>query len=203
MKKNIGFVRSLNVLLFCWVLAMGLNSCTSEYIDPDALNTQTDNKKDDPKDGTGTDTGGNSDVQTTGDGTRSNPFTVEDVIALNRLESNKEKVWVKGVIVGQAIKTLKETEFQPPFTGEAGTNIVLAAKAGETNITKIIPIQLAKDSKAKQAVRDGVNLPQNASNLSKTILLYGTLEKYLSAAGVKNVTYAQIDDKEYGTKPKE
>ncbi|MBQ2440925.1 MAG: hypothetical protein II502_01880, partial [Paludibacteraceae bacterium] len=195
---NIGFVRSLNVLLFCWVLAVGLNSCTSEYIAPDALNTQTDNKKDDPKDGTGTNTGGNSDVQTTGDGTRSNPFTVEDVIALNRLESNKENVWVKGVIVGQAIKTLKETEFQPPFTGEAGTNIVLAAKAGETNITKIIPIQLPSGK-----VRNGLNLPQNGENLSKTVLLYGSLGAYFKQAGVKNVTYAQIDDKEYGTKPKE
>ncbi len=204
MKKYIGSIRSLSVLLFCCVFAIGWGACAKGLTDPDDLenNTEATGNSDSDKGGTGVD----PNVQITGDGTKANPFTVTDVIALNNTKTGD--FWVQGVIVGQ-IKAGKNswknnTEFQPPFTSDGsgvGTNILLAAEAGAT--TNFISVQLAKDSKAKEAVRAGVNLPQNGSNLSKTILLYGELgAKYLYVTGVKNVKYAEIGGNTYGTEPK-
>lgn len=203
MKKNIGSIRSLSVLLFCCVFAIGLGACAKGLTDPDDLenNTEAAGNSDSDKGGTGVD----PNVQITGDGTKANPFTVTDVIALNNTKTGN--FWVQGVIVGQikAGKTTwrNNTEFQPPFTADGagvGTNILMAVKAGET--TNIIAAQLAKDTKVQEAVRNGVNLPQNGGNLSKTILLYGTLGKYMYLPGVKKVTYAEIDGNTYGTEPK-
>ncbi len=199
MKKYIGSIRSLSVLLFCCVFAIGWGACAKGLTDPDDLenNTEATGNSDSDKGGTGVD----PNVQITGDGTKANPFTVTDVIALNNTKTGV--FWVQGVIVGQikAGKTTwrNNTEFQPPFTADekgVGTNILMAIKAGETS--NIIAAQLPTGSK----VRNGVNLPQNGGNLSKTILLYGKLEKYMYLPGVKNVKYAEIDGNTYGTEPK-
>ena len=196
MKKYIGSIRSLSVLLFCCVFAIGLGACAKGLTDPDDLenNTEATGNSDSDKGGTGVD----PNVQITGDGTKANPFTVTDVIALNNTKTGD--FWVQGVIVGQIKpgKSLKEAEFQPPFTSNkegVGTNVLLAVEAVEKD--KVISIELNKT-----AVRNGVNLPQNGGNLSKTILLYGTLGKYMYLPGVKNVKYAEIDGNTYGTEPK-
>ena len=196
MKKNIGSIRSLSVLLFCCVFAIGWSACAKGLTDPDDLenNTEATGNSDSDKGGTGVD----PNVQITGDGTKANPFTVTDVIALNNTKTGN--FWVQGVIVGQIKpgKSLKDAEFQPPFTTNndgVGTNVLLAVEAVEKD--KVISIELNKT-----AVRNGVNLPQNGGNLSKTILLYGKLEKYMYLPGVKNVKYAEIDGNTYGTEPK-
>ena len=185
MKKNIGSIRSLSVLLFCCVFAIGWSACAKGLTDPDDLenNTEATGNSDSDKGGTGVD----PNVQITGDGTKANPFTVTDVIALNNTKTGN--FWVQGVIVGQIKpgKSLKDAEFQPPFTTNndgVGTNVLLAVEAVEKD--KVISIELNKT-----AVRNGVNLPQNGGNLSKTILLYGKLEKYMYLPGVKNVKYAE------------
>jgi len=53
----------------------------------------------------------------------------------------------------------------------------------------------------KGAVRTGLNLKENPTLLGKQVILYGNLEKYFGVAGVKGVSYAECDDKQFGTKP--
>jgi len=50
-------------------------------------------------------------------------------------------------------------------------------------------------------VRSALNLKDNAGNLKKKVIVYGTLEKYCGIAGVKNTSYAIIDGTAVGVDP--
>ncbi len=136
----------------------------------------------------------------TGDGSEENPFTAADVIALNNTKSGK--FYVKAFIVGQIKgdgKTMSDAEFAAPFTANdngTNTNILIAATATTSVAAEVVPVQLPSG-----ALRDGLNLIQNENLLGQEILIYGSLEKYFTQAGIKTPTYAKIGDKELGTKP--
>ena len=67
--------------------------------------------------GVGQGQGGDTTTTTTGDGTRQNPFTVNDVIA--KANAAVGPYWVKGYIVGQVPgKALAETEFAEIFVNK-------------------------------------------------------------------------------------
>ena len=132
------------------------------------------------------------------DGTIDHPYTVSDVIALNNTLAGS--FYVKGFIVGQVNgKSMSNAELAAPFTGNdngEGTNILIAAAAGETETAKMVPVQLPAGD-----IRN-ISLPKNADNLSKEVLLFGNIgEAYFKAPGIKNVTYAKIDNTEYGKAP--
>lgn len=132
-----------------------------------------------------------------GDGTEAKPYTVADVLAL---QSTKEgPAYVKGIIVGQVNGTsMKEgLELAAPFTGNdsgEGTNIVIAAATGETNTAMMVPVQLPSGMRE-------FSLPKDASMLGKEIIIYGKMQKYFGQAGVKEMSYAKIGEKTYGSKP--
>lgn len=143
--------------------------------------------------------------EVTGEGTLESPYTTSDVIALG----NKTKdvsggvFYVKGYIVGQVNgMNMNNLELNEPWGTQDGktyqTNIVIADSQTETDATKMVPVQLPSG-----ALRTGLNLPENPSMYGKEIIIYGSLEGYFSAAGVKNPTYAVVDGKEIGTKPVE
>ena len=143
--------------------------------------------------------------EVTGEGTLESPYTTSDVIALG----NKTKdvsggvFYVKGYIVGQVNgMNMNNLELNEPWGTQDGktyqTNIVIADSQTETDATKMVPVQLPSG-----ALRTGLNLPENPSMYGKEIIIYGSLEGYFSAAGVKNPTYAVVDGKELGTKPVE
>lgn len=138
----------------------------------------------------------------TGDGTRANPYTVADVIALNNTKDANEFYYVKGYIVGQikAGQTVAEGNYEySNFTATdkgINTNIVIAASASEKTDANTVVVQLPSG-----AVRDGLNLPQNPSVLGKEVLLYGNLVAYFKVIGVKNATYAEIDGTKLGKDP--
>jgi hypothetical protein len=67
------------------------------------------------------------------------------------------------------------------------SNIALAAVAGETNTDNILPVALPSGD-----ARAALNLLDNAGNLGKEVLVYGTLETYFTVAGVRDVTDYQI-----------
>jgi len=120
--------------------------------------------------------------QTEGDGTEAKPYTVTDILGLN---SPKTVAWVEGYIVGSADGT--GGNYEPlNFTANgknATTNILIAATAGETDITKIVPVQLPSGD-----IRTQLNLKENPANLGKKITLEGKLDTYFNRPGVRSVT---------------
>ncbi len=137
------------------------------------------------------------DVQ--GDGSRNNPYNASGAMAQN---NNGNTVWVKTYIVGQvAGKSLGENaQFAAPFTlaegSTQGTNLLVADKTDETNSANCLIVQLPSG-----AVRNGINLVDNPGLDGKEVLLYGKLEKYFGANGLKGVTCAIVDGTTYGTDP--
>ena len=123
-----------------------------------------------------------------GDGTETNPYTVEDVLALNN--TSKGPHYVKGFIIGQvngaSISSGLDTE--APFVGSTnsdgsvatqGTNLMIAGVAGET--TNIVAVQLPKGG-----LRDEFNLVEHPEMLGAEVLICGSLEKYFGVAGIKS-----------------
>ena len=147
---------------------------------------------------------GNNPTEVVGDGTYENPYTANDVRLLNN--ANAGKYWVKAYIVGQINgKSISGAEFNAPFSGSSNddgsvnnynTNILIADNADEANSGNCVPVQLPNG-----ALRTGLNLVQNPDMDGQEVLIYGSLEAYFSAAGVKAPEYAKVGDKEFGVNP--
>lgn len=107
-----------------------------------------------------------------GEGTLAKPYTPADVqYFCDKVEG---KAWVKGEISGY----YNNSKYFAGTEGVVASNIAISA--GETNV----PVALPSGSQ----VRTDLNLKDNATNLGKTVWVYGTIEKYFGVAGVKNVT---------------
>ena len=107
-----------------------------------------------------------------GEGTLAKPYTLADVQYFsNKVEG---KAWVKGKISG----FFSNNKFVAGTEGAVASNLALSA--GDINV----PVALPSGSQ----VRTDLNLLDNATNLDKTVWVYGTIEKYFGVPGVKNVT---------------
>jgi RPA family protein len=127
-----------------------------------------------------------------GKGTADAPYTVTEAIAVG----SGTGVYVKAFIVGSITgKTLADGAV---FSADAevNTNLLIAASVDETNASNCMPVQLPNG-----AVRSALNLIDNKSNYKKEVILYGNIENYFGAPGLKSVTYAILDGKEIGKKP--
>ena len=149
--------------------------------------------------------GNNNPTEVVGDGTYENPYTANDVLLLNNSKSGN--YWVKAYIVGQVngASLSSGAEFDAPFSGSTNsdgtvnaynTNLLIALSATESNPSNCVPVQLPNG-----ALRTGLNLAQNPDMDSQEVLLYGKLEAYFSAAGIKSTSYAKVGDKEFGVNP--
>ena len=129
-----------------------------------------------------------------GDGSRENPYTANDVLAMNIMDSDGNNYWVKGYVVG-AVQSFNFT-FSDVVT--EASNIIIASDQNANTEDACVTVQLPYGP-----VREGVNLRDNAATVYKQeVLLYGTLEMYFSNhAGVKNVSYAEINGNGFGTDP--
>ena len=114
-----------------------------------------------------------------GEGTKENPFTVEDVIAINSSLGTGQKYWVIGYIVGACNNSLDNLETKT----SVASNIALAATDKEFG--DYIPVALP-DGDARAAL----NIKDNIGNIGKQVKVCGTLEEYFKVAGVKNVKTA-------------
>ena len=163
--------------------------------------------------GPGNGQGGNEDTTVvtpndptkTGNGTLESPYTADDVIALAGSVSGT--YYVEAYIVGQVVgvSMTENSEFAAPFTPSSkedgtlntyNTNILIASAAGVTDVAKCVPVQLPSGP-----LRSGLNLVENPDMLGQKILIYGSLEKYFGAAGIKNPSYAKVGDKNFGIDP--
>ena len=146
----------------------------------------------------------NNPTDVVGDGSYENPYTANDVLLLNNTVSGNH--WVKAFIVGQINgKSISNAEFDAPFSGsinddgsvnDYNTNILIALSETESNSSNCVPVQLPSG-----ALRTNLNLVQNPDLDGKEILIYGSLEAYFGAAGIKNPDYAKVGDKEWGVNP--
>lgn len=109
---------------------------------------------------------------TEGDGTEAKPYTVAQAIA----NQGKKDAFVKGYIVGTYTNGGLEKEIK------TSSNIAIADTPNETDVTKIMPVQLPTG-----AQRDAINLVSNPNNKGKQVILQGTLEAYFKVPGLRNV----------------
>ena len=102
------------------------------------------------------------------------PLTVIQARALN---NNKSVSTVKGYIVGYGSgKNVIFDSFPEDH------NLVIADTAGETDINKMLVIQLSSGYRAK------FGLKTNPKNMGSEIVVTGTLEKYVGDFGLKTPT---------------
>ena len=129
----------------------------------------------------------------TGVGSYSNPYTVSTAVAAGSGSGVYVKAFIVGYVSGQVLAEGAH------FTAEGcdvKTNLLIAQSASETDVAKCMPVQLPNGN-----VRTGLNLADHPENLGKEVLLYGNIEKYFGATGIKSVTYAEIGGTSIGTKP--
>ena len=113
-----------------------------------------------------------------GEGTLAKPYTPADVQYFSgKVEG---KAWVKGEISG----FFNNNAFVAGTEGAIASNLALSA--GDINVPVALP---------SGQVRTDLNLLDNATNLGKTVWVYGTIEKYFKVPGVKNVTDYSWDGK--------
>lgn len=131
--------------------------------------------------------GGNGD----GEGTEEAPYSVEEAIA-----NQGGLKWVEGYIVGYVNGlSIDAATFAVPT--EAQTEILIASSATETNVANCLAVQLPSG-----AVRTGLELFANPTNLGKSVKLYGSLEAYFGQPGLKSTSYYELEGGTTGgTKP--
>lgn len=127
-----------------------------------------------------------------GKGTADSPYSVTDALAAG----SGTGVYVKAFIVGSVSGQVLSSGAAFSATSDTQTNILIAASADETDVNKCMPVQLPSG-----AVRTALNLKDNAGNYKKEVTLYGNIEKYFGATGLKTVTFAILDGQEIGTNP--
>ena len=126
-----------------------------------------------------------------GAGSEVSPYSVEQAIA-----NQGSLKWVQGYIVGYINGlSIDAATFAVPT--EAQTEILIASTATEKNVANCLPVQLPTG-----AVRAGLELFANPTNLGKTVKLYGSLEAYFGQPGLKNTSYFELQGGTTGgTKP--
>lgn len=112
-------------------------------------------------------------VKTEGDGSKENPYTVNDVILL--ANSVAGPAWVTGKVGGTYANggTITTTGWT------LASNLALVDAKGQA-----IPVQLTAGTDARSAM----NLVDNPALFGETVKVYGKLVAYFSVPGVKDVT---------------
>lgn len=132
----------------------------------------------------------------TGDGTKENPFSVEDVLTLNNQFAGPYyvKAFIVGQVVGAAIST--GSQFEAPFSPSTNndgtvntynTNLLVASSADVADVAKCVPVQLPAGD-----LRTNFNLPENPDMDSQEVLICGSFAKYFGVAGIKSTSSIEL-----------
>lgn len=124
------------------------------------------------------------------DGTKDSPFTVK--AAKNYNGSNG---YVNGYIVGyvNGPELLGGAKFEAADITKAELLLADSPTCKDVNLT--IPVYLPTGE-----IRQILN-PSIKSNIGKKVTIYGAIGTFLGTTGVKNCSWAMIDDKYYGAEP--
>lgn len=135
--------------------------------------------------------GGEPSGDAEGTGTKDDPFNVAAA------QAGSGNAWVKAYIVGwiEGQKLAEGAHFNANST--VASNLLIADTPDETNVANCMPVQLPGGSDARTAL----NLMDNPGNYKKEVMLYGSLEKYFGAAGLKSVSDYVIDGSTPGPTP--
>ena len=96
-------------------------------------------------------------------------------------------VWVYGYIVGGDLSSTKAS-FKGPFSSR--TNLVLASRAGTTDRSACLSVQLQKGE-----LRDALNLVDHPENLGRAVLLQGDIvAAYYGLPGLQGLSAFQWKD---------
>ncbi|MCM3722523.1 chitobiase/beta-hexosaminidase C-terminal domain-containing protein [Solibacillus isronensis] len=110
---------------------------------------------------------------------------VGDAISQFNPASVKPDVTVEGYIVGFA-----KSETSYVVEAETDTNIAIADTPGETDVTKMLYVQLPN---SPASIRAEFGLKTNPGNLGKKVVITGSLEKYFgNHAGLKSPSFIQF-----------
>lgn len=123
----------------------------------------------------------------TGEGTKENPYTVEDVMVLNNPET---KAWVKGYIVG-SVNGMNMSDAVFGIENASNTNLLIAASVDETDVAKCVPVQLPSGT-----IRNNLSLQTNPENLGKELLINGSLVAYFGVPGLKEPSEYVLEGEE-------
>lgn len=133
-----------------------------------------------------------------GDGTQANPYTTEQVIAMNpqsTTDAVESGVWVQGYIVGYY------NNYAGHFTADGApyANILISSNPAASDISECVDIQLVSNT----APRTALNLGDNPGMLGAEVKVYGDVMKYNSMPGIKNTSDYEIVGGGGGGKPDE
>lgn len=154
---------------------VSLNGLLQSYFGMAGVKTVTEFKLEDG----GNQGGGDEPVTPPTGGTEDQPYTIDQLLALN---NSGATVWVEGYIVG----FVSGASYAGATLGTekaSGTNVLIAASASETDLTKCVPVQLASGT-----VRSSVNLKDNPANLHRKIKLQGTASLFCGVAGLRSAS---------------
>lgn len=115
-----------------------------------------------------------------GDGTKGNPYSPEEVMALT---ADQTGVYVKGYIVGSATGSSWNT-FTTKLVGASQSNIGLADSSGETDYNYVMPVQLVANTDPRNALQ----LSSHPENLGHEVIIFGDVTKYFGVMGIKNTS---------------
>ena len=113
-------------------------------------------------------------IETSGDGTSANPFSVADVVKLNN-QIGTDTYWVKGYILGCA------SNGGALAASNVNTNIALGDNSGQT--TNCIPVELPSGT-----IRTALNVVDHPEYIGQQVKVKGQLISYFSYMGVKAVS---------------
>ena len=102
-------------------------------------------------------------------------YTVSEFI---KGDFGNNEVWVHGYIVGACKRSIKQAEWEAPFTYDSA--ILLADDPEESNPEKVISIQMVN-----KQMKEAIGLAANPQNYGKHIAFFGIKQKYLGIPGMK------------------
>ncbi len=124
-----------------------------------------------------------------GKSTKDNPYTVAQAL------TGSGNQYVKGYIVGYVDGKTLSTGATFAAATDVTTNLLMADKADEKTVNKCLPVQLPAGK-----LREALNLSVSGI-LGKQLEIYGSLEPYFGAPGLKTPEWAKLDGEEIGETP--
>ena len=123
-----------------------------------------------------------------GDGSEANPYTTQQIIAMNpqsTTEAVAKGVWVTGYIVGYY------KDYNPHFTADGAnySNVLISTNPAASTKEECVCVQLVANTDPRAAL----NLGDNPGMLGSKVSVYGDIMKYNTLPGVKNTSNYKVD----------